>query len=133
MPAPRFTRRLPATAILGVGLVLGTAAPAVAEPAPVAKVIARGEREAVAQPAPAEREPLLLLVTLTGLVIGAGATRISRLTRSTVRAKSTPPANALVPPSTTTGTVAGASAATTRKAQSPSGAQHRAWASGSPV
>jgi hypothetical protein len=113
MPAPRFTRRLPATAILGVGLVLGTAAPAVAEPAPVAKVIARGEREAVAQPAPAEREPLLLLVTLTGLVIGAGATRMSRLNRSTVRAKSTPPANALVPPSMTAGTDTSASATMT--------------------
>jgi hypothetical protein len=82
MPAPWLTRQpkirsrgralaLPATAILGVGLALGTAAPAVAQPAPVAKVIARGEREAVTDPAPDMRDPLLLLAAL-GLAIGAG-------------------------------------------------------------
>jgi hypothetical protein len=79
MPAPWLTRRLPATAILGAGLVLGTALPAVAEPAPMAKVIARGEREAVAETAPASSEPLLLLVALGGLAIGAGGVLTSRL------------------------------------------------------
>jgi hypothetical protein len=83
MPAPWFTRRLPATAILGVGLVLGTAAPAVAESAPVAKVIARGEREAVADPAPAPRDPLLLLVALGGLAIGAGGALAARRRQAT--------------------------------------------------
>ena len=53
--------------------------PAVAEPAPMAKVIARGEREAVAETAPASREPLLLLVALGGLAIGAGGVLTSRL------------------------------------------------------
>jgi hypothetical protein len=62
---------LPATAILGAGLVLGAAAPAVAAPAPVAKVIARGEREAVTDPAPEMLDPLLLLAAL-GVAIGAG-------------------------------------------------------------
>ncbi|CAM3623628.1 hypothetical protein KIPE111705_17550 [Kibdelosporangium persicum] len=78
MPALRLTRRLPATAILGVGLALGTAEPAVAEPAPVAKVIARGEREASAEPTPAARELLLLLVAMGGLVIGAGGVLLAR-------------------------------------------------------
>ncbi|WP_125728615.1 hypothetical protein [Kibdelosporangium aridum] len=63
---------LPATAILGVGLALGTAQPAVAEPAPMAKVTARGEREMSADQAPATRELLLLLAAMGGLVIGAG-------------------------------------------------------------
>jgi hypothetical protein len=79
MPAPWLTRRLPATAILGAGLALGTALPAVAEPAPMAKVIARGEREAVAETVPASREPLLLLVALGGLAIGAGGVLTARL------------------------------------------------------
>jgi hypothetical protein len=78
MPALRLTRRLPATAILGVGLALGTAEPAVAEPAPMAKVIARGEREASAESAPAARELLLLLVAMGGLAIGAGGVLLSR-------------------------------------------------------
>jgi hypothetical protein len=78
MPAPWLTRSLPATAILGAGLVLGTATPAVAEPAPMAKVIARGEREAITDPAPTKREPLLLMVALGGLVIGAGGVRVAR-------------------------------------------------------
>jgi hypothetical protein len=81
MPAPWLTRRLPATAILGAGLALGTAQPAVAEPAPMAKVIARGEREAVADPAPAEREPLLLLVAVGGMAIGAGGVLTARRMR----------------------------------------------------
>jgi hypothetical protein len=78
MPAPWLTRRLPATAILGASLVLGTATPAVAEPAPMAKVIARGEREAVAEPAPTRRDPLLLLVALGGLAIGAGGLAVTK-------------------------------------------------------
>jgi hypothetical protein len=81
MPSPWLTRRLPATAILGAGLALGTAQPAVAEPAPVAKVIARGEREAFADPSSAPREPLLLLVALGGLVIGAGGVLTARRMR----------------------------------------------------
>ncbi|MCE7006076.1 hypothetical protein LWC34_25045 [Kibdelosporangium philippinense] len=72
MPALRLTRCLPATAILGVGLALGTAEPAVAEPAPMAKVTARGEREMSADQAPATRELLLLVVAMGGLAIGAG-------------------------------------------------------------
>jgi hypothetical protein len=82
MPAPWLTRRLPATAILGAGLVLGTALPAVAEPAPMAKVIARGEREAFTETAPSSGEPLLLLVALGGLAIGAGGVLTSRLRRT---------------------------------------------------
>src|SRR5262245_31500520 len=72
MPSLRFTRRLPATAILGVGLALGTAQPAVADPVPMAKVTARGEREMSADQAPATRELLLLVVAMGGLAIGAG-------------------------------------------------------------
>jgi hypothetical protein len=81
MPAPWLTRRLSATAILGVGLALGAATPAAAEPVPMARVIARGEREAVADSAPAMREPLLLLVALGGLVIGAGGVFAARQVR----------------------------------------------------
>lgn len=78
MAALGITRRLPATATLGVVLALGTAEPAVAEPAPMAKVIARGEREAVADQAVAARELLLLMVAMGGLVIGAGGVLITR-------------------------------------------------------
>jgi hypothetical protein len=78
MPSPWLTRRLPATAFLGVGLALGTAYPAVAQPAPVTKMIARGEREAVTHPAPALREPVLLLVAFGGLTIAAGGAYASR-------------------------------------------------------
>jgi hypothetical protein len=81
MPVPRLTRCLPAAAILGAGLVLGTATPAVAQPAPMSKVIARGEREALTDPAPTRRDPLLLLVALGGLVIGAGGVTAARRVR----------------------------------------------------
>ncbi|MBE1465461.1 hypothetical protein [Kibdelosporangium phytohabitans] len=78
MSALRITRRLPATATLGVVLALGTAQPAVAEPAPMAKVIARGEREVVADQASAARELLLLMVAMGGLAIGAGGVLVAR-------------------------------------------------------
>ena len=78
MSALGITRRLPATATLGVVLALGTAEPAVAEPAPMAKVIARGEREAGADQASAARELLLLMVATGGLVIGAGGVLLTR-------------------------------------------------------
>jgi hypothetical protein len=77
MPTLWLTRRLPAAAILGVGLALGAAAPAVAQPVPVTKVVARGEREAVTDPAPEVRDPLLLLVAL-GVAIGAGGVLATR-------------------------------------------------------
>ncbi|GAB3909534.1 hypothetical protein GCM10029964_111250 [Kibdelosporangium lantanae] len=57
MPAPKLTRCLPATAILGAGLVLATATPAAAEPAPMATVVARGERDATTGPPPPLRTP----------------------------------------------------------------------------
>ncbi|MFC0109889.1 hypothetical protein [Kibdelosporangium aridum] len=73
---------LPATAILSVGLALGTAQPAVAEPAPMAKVTARGEREMSADQAPATRELLLLLAAMGGMAIGAGGLTLTRRRQS---------------------------------------------------
>jgi hypothetical protein len=78
MPAPRLARCLPATAILGAGLVLGTATPAVAEPAPMATVVARGERDATTGPTSTTQDPLLLLVVAGGLAIGAGGALSAR-------------------------------------------------------
>nr|WP_042195524.1 hypothetical protein [Kibdelosporangium sp. MJ126-NF4]CEL22068.1 hypothetical protein [Kibdelosporangium sp. MJ126-NF4]CTQ92849.1 hypothetical protein [Kibdelosporangium sp. MJ126-NF4] len=81
MSALRITRRLPATATLGVVLALGTAQPAVAEPVPMAKVIARGEREVAVDQASAARELLLLVAAMGGLAIGAGGVLMARRVR----------------------------------------------------
>jgi hypothetical protein len=78
MPAPWLTRCLPATAILGAGLVLGAATPAAAEPAPMATVISRGEREAITGPTATQQDPLVLLVVVTGLAVGAGGVLMTR-------------------------------------------------------
>jgi hypothetical protein len=48
----------------------------------MAKVIARDEREAAAETAPASHEPLLLLVALGGLAIGTGGVLTSRLSQT---------------------------------------------------
>jgi hypothetical protein len=78
MPSPWLTRRLPATAALGLGLALGAACPAVAEPVPMATVIVRGERESVTDPSPARNDALVILVALGGVVIGAGVIGLAR-------------------------------------------------------
>jgi hypothetical protein len=83
VPSPWLTRRVPATAILGLGLALSPAAPAAATGQwPVAKVIVRGDRDAATTTSPVRRDSLLILVVLGGLtVVGTGAAIASRTDR----------------------------------------------------